>query len=256
MPLDVYRAQGRGGRGIRGSDAKEGDVLKSLFVAGTHDYLLCFSNRGQVYWLKVYQLPEASRTAHGPRDREPDRRSRTASAITNVLRVPEFDDEQLRVLRDARAARSRRRRSRPTRGPRRAASARSCSTRATSSSASAWRKPGDTIMLGTADGQAIRFDEAAARAMGRTASGVRGIRLRDGRPRGRHGRRRDADDASLLTVCENGYGKRTPLEDYPIKGRGGQGVINIQHRRAATAPWSAARCAATATTSCSSRRAA
>ena len=92
-PLDVYRTQGRGGRGIIGSETKEGDVVQSLFVAGTNDHVLCFSNRGQVYWLKVYNLPEANRTSAGRAmsnliELQPGER------ITNVLRVVEFDKER------------------------------------------------------------------------------------------------------------------------------------------------------------------
>jgi DNA gyrase subunit A len=224
VPLEVYRAQGRGGRGIKGSEAKEGDVLKSLFAAVTHDHLLCFSNHGKVYWLKVYNLPEASRTSKGraiknllPLEESED--------ITNVLRVPAFDGESSvffatrngTVKKTALEAYSR-----PKKGGIRAIvldeGDEVVGVRLT--------KPGDTLVLCSKNGQAIRFDEAAARQMGRTSRGVRGIRLR-------------ADDkvvgvvvadpaATLITACAAGYGKRTPLEDYPIKGRGGQGVINIR----------------------------
>jgi DNA gyrase subunit A len=224
VPLEVYRAQGRGGRGIKGSEAKEGDVLKSLFAAVTHDHLLCFSNHGKVYWLKVYNLPEASRTSKGrainnllPLEEKED--------ITNVLRVPAFDAESSvffatkngTVKKTALEAYSR-----PKRGGIRAIlldeGDEVVGVRLT--------RPGDTLVLCSKHGQAIRFDEAAARQMGRTSRGVRGIRLL-------------AEDtvvgvvvadpkATLITGCEAGYGKRTPLEDYPIKGRGGQGVINIR----------------------------
>ncbi len=224
VSLDVYRAQGRGGRGIRGSEAKEGDVLKSLFAAVTHDHLLCFSNRGKVYWLKVYNLPEASRNSKGrairnllPLEEGED--------ITNVLRVPEFDTESS-VFFATRGGTVKKTRleaySRPKKGGIRAIllddGDEVVGVRLT--------RPGDTIVLCSQAGQAIRFDEAAARQMGRTSRGVRGIRLL-------------GDDkvvgivvadpnATLITACEAGYGKRTPLEDYPIKGRGGQGVINIR----------------------------
>jgi len=225
VPLDVYRAQGRGGRGIKGSEAKEGDVLKSLFVAGTHDYVLNFSNKGKVYWLKVYNLPEASRTSKGRAianllPLEP------GETITNVLRVMEFDQTSY-VFFATRGGTVKKTKleaySRPKKGGIRAilldgedevVGVSLC-------------KPGDTIVIASRDGQAIRFDEAAARQMGRTSYGVRGIKLL-------------GDDkvvgcvvasdpnATLITGCEAGYGKRTPLEDYPIKGRGGQGVIDIK----------------------------
>ena len=224
VPADIYRAQARGGRGVRGSDAKEGDALKSVFAAGTHDFLLCFSNRGKVFWLKVYTLPEGSRTSKG-RSIQNLLPMAEGEEITNVQRVVEFDSESCVffatrggvVKKTALEAYSR-----PKKG-------------------GIWAiqlsgddevvgvgltQPGDTIILATAQGRSIRFDEATARQMGRTARGVRGIRLR-------------ADDevvgmvvadpqASLLTGTETGHGKRTPVEQYPIKGRGGMGVIDIR----------------------------
>ncbi|MEO6710485.1 MAG: DNA gyrase subunit A [Planctomycetota bacterium] len=223
-PLDVYRTQGRGGRGIIGSDAKEGDVLKSLFVAGTHDFLLCFSNRGQVYWLKVYQVPEASRTSPG-RAMKNLIELADGEVITNVLRVPEFDNEHF-VFFATRGGTVKKtpleRYSRPKKGGIRAINLNDTDEVV----AVGLCKPGDTIVLGSALGKAIRFDEKAARSMGRTSFGVRGIRLREGD--------RVVDmivadpDAYILTACQHGFGKRTALAEYPVKGRGGQGVINTQ----------------------------
>ena len=228
VKLEEYRAQGRGGRGVKGTQSKEGDVLRSIFVANTHDYLLSFSNRGKVYWLKVYQLPEGSRTSQGRAIRNllPLEKDET---IHTVLRVPSFDGESSiffstkngtvkKTLLEAY--------SRPRSG-------------------GIWAiqldeddelvgvglsRPGDTIVLGTAAGKTIRFDEKAARSMGRTAHGVRGIKLL-GEDRvvgmivasGSEG-----PQGTVFTACENGYGKRTPLEEYPIKNRGGQGVNNIK----------------------------
>ena len=224
-PLEVYRAQGRGGRGIKGSEAKEGDVIKSLFAAVTHDYLLCFSNKGKVYWLKVYHLPEATRTSKG-RAINNLLPLEAGETVTNVLRVPEFDKESSiffatrkgTVKKTALEAYSR-----PKKGGIRAILLEEDDAVV----AVGLTRPGDTLVLCSADGQAIRFDEAAARSMGRTSYGVRGIRLL-------------GDDyvvglvvasnseASVITGCQAGHGKRTSLEDYPIKGRGGQGVINIK----------------------------
>jgi DNA gyrase subunit A len=225
VPLDAYRAQGRGGRGVRGSAAREGDVLKSLFVANTHDYLLCFSNRGKVYWLKVYQLPEGTRTSQGRAIRNLLPLG-DEEHIHTLLRVPDFDSESSvffatrkgtvkKTLLEAY--------SRPRQG-------------------GIWAiqldeddelvgvglsLPGDTILLGTANGKAIRFDEKAARAMGRQAHGVRGIKLiGDDHLVGMMVAR--DPEGTVFTACEKGYGKRTPLEEYPIKNRGGQGVINIK----------------------------
>ncbi len=224
VSLETYKAQGRGGRGIRGSDTKEGDAITSLFVAGTHDYLLCFSNRGQVYWLKVYTVPEASRTSAG-RAMSNLIEMQPGEKITNVLRVPAFDKESF-VFFATRSGTVKKTSleaySRPKKGGIRAILLEEndevvgvgvC-------------KAGDTIMLGTALGQAIRFDEKAVRSMGRTSFGVRGIRLREGDVV--VGMIVVSEAAFILTACEHGHGKRTPTDDYPIKGRGGLGVINIR----------------------------
>ncbi len=223
--METYRAQGRGGRGVKGGESKDGDVLRSLFVALTHDYVLFFSNLGKVYWLKVYQIPEGSRTSQGrairnllPLDE--------GEEISNVLRVQAFDSERFVVFgtkhgivkKTALEAYSR-----PKKNGIRAI----VLEEGDQVVGVGLCRPGDTVMIGTAKGQAIRFDEAAARAMGRTSRGVRGIKLRDG----------DQvvgvivvndQSATIITACEHGYGKRTSLDEYPIKGRGGQGVINIR----------------------------
>lgn len=223
-PLDVYRTQARGGRGIIGSDAKEGDVLDSLFVAGTHDYLLCFSNLGQVYWIKVYQVPEASRTSPG-RAMKNLINLGDGEKITNVLRVPEFDKEHSVFFATRQGTVKKtplERYSRPKKGGIRAIKLNDGDEVV----AVALCKAGDTLMLGSAQGKAIRFDEKAVRSMGRTSYGVRGIRLREA------DRVVDmlvaAPDQFILTACEHGHGKRTAVVEYPVKGRGGQGVINIQ----------------------------
>jgi DNA gyrase subunit A len=223
-PLDVYRTQGRGGRGIIGSETRDDDVVESMFVAGTHDYVLCFSNHGQVYWLKVYNLPEASRTSAG---RAISNLFALAEGerITNILRVPEFDAERSVFFATKRGTVKKtplEAYSRPKKGGIRAI----LLEEGDEVVGVGLCKAGDTIVLATAEGQAIRFEETEARSMGRTSYGVRGIRLL--------GEDRVVDmmvaslDTFLLSACENGFGKRTPIEDYPIKGRGGQGVINIQ----------------------------
>ena len=223
--LDVYRAQGRGGRGIQGSASREGDVLRSLFAANTHDYLLCFSNQGKVHWLKVYQVPEGSRASQGrairnllPLDE--------GEAIHTVLRVPSFDHEGgvFFATRNGTVKKTKLEAfSRPKRG-------------------GIWAirlgddddlvgvglcRPGDTILLGTAKGKAIRFDEKGVREMGRTAHGVRGIKLLGDDHVVGMMVAHDPEGA-VFCACEYGFGKRTPLDDYPIKNRGGQGVINIK----------------------------
>ena len=220
-----YRAQGRGGRGVKGSETKEGDVLRSIFVANTHDYVLCFSNRGKVYWQKVYQLPEGSRTSQGRAIRNllP---LESNEEIHTVLRVKAFDAESSIFF----ATKN---------GTVKKTSLESFSRPRT---AGIWAielsegdelvsvgisRPGDTILIGTSMGRAIRFDEAAARSKGRKARGVRGIKLKGGDRVVDMLVARDPEGL-VLTACERGYGKRTPISDYTTKGRGGQGVINIR----------------------------
>jgi DNA gyrase subunit A len=224
VPVDVYRAQGRGGRGIRGSETKDDDVLRTMFVAGTKDYLLCFSNTGKVHWLKVYQLPEATRTSKG-RSIANLLPLAEDEVITNILRVEEFDGESCVFFSTKRGVVKKtalEAYSRPKRGGIWAITL----EEGDEVVGVGLTQPGDTISLCTAGGRAIRFDELAARQMGRTARGVRGIKLL-----GEDqvvGMVVSQPGAAILTACETGYGKRTPLEDYPIKGRGGQGVINIR----------------------------
>jgi len=224
-PLGDYRAQGRGGRGVKGSETKEGDVLRSIFVALTHDYVLCFSNRGKVYWQKVYQLPEGSRTSQGRAIRNllP---LEANEEIHTVLRVKAFDAESSVFFATKH-------------GTVKKTSLESFSRPRT---AGIWAielnegdelvsvgiaRPGDSIILGTAKGRAIHFDEKAARSMGRQARGVRGIKLKDGDRVVDMLVARDPEGL-VLTACVRGFGKRTPVKDYPIKNRGGQGVINVK----------------------------
>ncbi len=225
VPLDVYRSQSRGGRGVKGSDAKEGDVLRSLFVACTHDYVLFFSNSGQVYWKKVYELPEANRTSKGRSIRNllPVEKD---EAITDVLRVANFDGERSVVFSTALGTIKKTSLEAYSR-PRTAGIIAIKLADDDKVVSVALSSPGDTIVIATAKGRAARFDEQAVRNMGRNAGGVRGIRLKGG----------DSvvgmvvtatEDATIVTACTNGYGKRTPIADYPIKGRGNMGVINIK----------------------------
>lgn len=224
LPLDTYRAQGRGGRGVKGSDAKEGDVLKSLFVTSTHDYLLFFSNMGQVFWRKAYDIPESGRQSKG-RSISNVLQLRDDERIETILRVPEFDSERFIVFATKRGLVKKtmlEAYSRPKKGGIRAI----LLEEGDEVVAVRLGKPGDTVIMATQLGRAMRFDETSARAMGRTTRGVRGIKLRD----------EDEvvsmviaeEGAFLLTACQHGYGKRTPIADYPIKGRGGQGVIDIR----------------------------
>ncbi len=224
LPLASYRRQGRGGKGIIGSTKKEGDFIEDLFVASTHDYILFFTNLGQCHWLKVYDIPQMSRQAKG-RAIVNVLQLRQNEAVAGFIPVREFDVKRQVVFvteggtikKTALKAFSR---------PKRGGIIAIRLTRGDNLIQVTISGGEDEIVLGTRDGKAIRFPESKVRSMGRAATGVRGIRLRPG----------DAvvgmalvdPNATLLTVCENGYGKRTGFAQYRTTGRGGQGIINIK----------------------------
>ena len=224
QPLADYQAQRRGGMGKSATAVKEEDFIEHLFVANTHDTILCFSNAGKVYWLKVYQIPVASRGARGrpvvnllPLDED--------ERITSILPVREYDEEHFVFMATAS-------------GTVKKTPLISFSRPRTAGLRALELDDGDhlvgtaitdgccDIMLFASDGKCMRFKESNVRAMGRTARGVRGMRLTTGRriisliiPQ---------PDTHILTASRNGYGKRTVVADFPLKGRGGQGVIAQQ----------------------------
>ena len=221
--IDSYRKQGRGGRGVRGHSAKEGDFLERLFVVSTHDTLLFFTNRGRVYWMRVYEIPVMSRASRG---RSIANLVQMGEGETQraVLAVREFEESYVffatangTVKKTPMQAYSR---------PR-ANGIIAINLDADDQLVNVVRTSGeDEIVLGTRRGMAIRFDEGDVRPMGRSARGVRGMTL-------------GPDDeivslvsldetGSVLTVCENGFGKRTAVDEYRKTRRGGKGVINIK----------------------------
>ena len=224
MPIDTYRKQGRGGKGVIGSDTKEGDFLEHLFVASTHDYLLFFTSKGVCHWLKVYSIPAMSRQSKGRNvinllQLEKD------ETITSIINVREFDDTRQLVMATQNGVVKKTVLS--AYGNPRANGVIAIKLDDNDSLIGAAITSGDDdIILGTRDGMAIRFHESDARTMGRVSRGVRGIKLRDN----------DAvvdmviaeEGASLLTICEKGYGKRTDLADYRVQSRGGLGLIDIK----------------------------
>ncbi len=221
--LDVYRAQRRGGKGKAAASVKEEDFIDKLIIANTHATILCFSSFGKVYWKKVYELPQASRTARGKpivnllplvegerinailpvRDYDPDKyvlmvtsngtvkktslQNFSRPRANGIIAVDLLEDDRLIGVDITDGERD--------------------------------------VMLISSAGKAVRFNEKAVRPMGRGARGVRGIRLGEGH---------DVialiivEEGDVLTVTEKGFGKRTPIEEYPLRGRGGQGVISIQ----------------------------
>jgi DNA gyrase subunit A len=199
QPVSDYQAQRRGGRGKAATSVKDEDFVDKLFVANTHDTLLCFSDHGKLYWLKVYQLPQASRGSRGKPivNLLPLQEGERISAM---LSIKEFEEGKFVIIAVA-------------------------------------LDPGDKlvgvaitdgtkdILLFTTGGKAIRFVEDEVRAMGREAAGVRGVKLSDEQ---RVNALIVADRGFILTASQNGFGKLTPLEDFPTHGRGGQGVIALQ----------------------------
>jgi DNA gyrase subunit A len=222
--VNTYRSQGRGGKGVKGMESKENDYITTMFVASTHTYILFFTNTGRCYWLKVYKIPEAGRASRGKPiinliDLKPEEK------IASFVPVKEFDNDHFIV----------------------AATKNGVINKQPLSAYSNVRRDGinainlddndvvieckltdgdSNIILGTLNGQAVRFHESAVRELGRNTRGVKGITLKEN----------DKvvsliivnENDTILTVTENGYGKKTPVEDYRKTNRGGSGIINIK----------------------------
>ncbi len=224
QPLADYQAQRRGGMGKSSTNLKDEDWVEHLLVASSHDTILCFTDMGKVYWLKVYQIPEASRQSRGrpmvnllPLDDN--------ERVTNILKVSEYSDDRFIFMATARGTVKKTVLSAFSRP-------RSTGLRAVELDeddhlvGTAITSGQSTVMLFADSGKAVRFDENDVRAMGRTARGVRGIRIGE----------KDAvialiipeDGGKVLTVSQNGFGKQTLIDEYPVKGRGGLGVIAMQ----------------------------
>ncbi len=228
MPVDAYRVQRRGGRGVSGQNLKEEDYVKNLFIASTHDYVLFFTNRGRVHRRKGYLIPEAGRTARGTNivnilPLEPEER------VTAMLLTRDFPDNEYLAM--------------VTRGgtvkrlqlsavyTARKAGIRVLSLDEGDELIGVMRTTGrDNLLIATRNGMAICFAETDVRPMGRDAAGVRGIRLGEGDSV--IGAAVAQEGKTLLTVTENGYGKRTPVESYlrgeELQSRGGKGMRNYR----------------------------
>ena len=223
QPVTEYQTQRRGGRGRSATSVKDEDFVEKLFVANTHDTVLCFSNRGKVYWLKVYKLPQAGHNARGkpmvnllPLEE--------GEKINAVLPVQQYDEQHFVFMATSQ-------------GTVKKTPLTAFSRPRTSGIIAVDLRDNDRlvgvaltdgqreVILCTSGGKAIRFHEEEVRAMGRDASGVRGVKLDPGQELialivcG---------EGNVLTASENGYGKLTPLDDFPKHGRGGQGVIALQ----------------------------
>jgi DNA gyrase subunit A len=207
LPINTYRSQHRGGKGVSGGSTHENDFIEHFFIASTHAYLLCFTTRGQVYWLKVYDIPQMSRTSAG-RAIANVLSLKEEEKITSVVPVRRFEAETYLLMATRRGVVKKTALSEYSR-PKSGGIIGISLDEGDTLMDVVLTRAGDQVILSTRQGMAIRFDEADARAMGRNTRGVRGIDLREG----------DeviglvvADpEGYLLTVCENGYGKRTPF---------------------------------------------
>ncbi|AMV40769.1 DNA gyrase subunit A [Planctomyces sp. SH-PL62] len=227
QPPSTYRAQGRGGRGITAANTREGDFLEHMFVALTHDYLLFFTDHGKVFWLKVYDLPIATRTSGG-RAIVNLLQVSEGEKITGIVPVRKFrDDESLMMV--TRRGTVKKTELTAFRRPLGRGIIALGLDEGDQLIGVARTKVGDQVILSTREGMAVRFDESCVRSMGRPAHGVRGINLEEGdEVVGMIVANGQEDPASLLTVCENGFGKRTLLSEYRSQNRGGKGLIDIK----------------------------
>jgi DNA gyrase subunit A len=225
LPLSTYRQQRRGGVGVTGMEMKEDDYIEHLFVSSTHDYLLFFTNRGKVYRLKVYELPEASRTARG-RALVNLLPLREGERVQSVLATRDFGEGKYLVFA-TRNGMVKKTEFGAYNTPIKADGIIAINIRDDDELVAVRRTSGhDDIIMVSRSGQAARFNETQVRPMGRDTSGVRGMNVSQ---KGNAVLVMDVarDDQELLVVTENGYGKRTPISDYPVKGRGTMGVKTI-----------------------------
>ena len=226
LPLATYRTQKRGGVGVTGMDMKEDDYIEHLFVSSTHDYLLFFTNRGKVYREKVYDLPEASRTAKG-RALVNVLPLREGEEVRAVLATRDFSEGKYLVFA-TRKGQIKKTEFQAYNTPIKADGIIAINIRDDDELVAVRRTGGeDDIIMVSRSGQAARFNEKEARPMGRDTGGVRGMNVSrgDNRVLAMDVAR---DDTELFVVTENGYGKRTAIADYPVKGRGTMGVKTIQ----------------------------
>ena len=228
IPVSTYRAQNRGGRGITGMRTKDEDFVESLFVASTHSYILVLTDRGHCVWLKVHEIPRGTRQARG-------------RPIVNVVDIPyghkvaevvpvrEFDEDHY-LLSITRKGLTKKTALSAYSRPRKGGIIAMNVLKDDQLIKAAITGGDDRVIIATKHGQAVYFEENKVRAMGRNSQGVRGVSLQGDdvvvgmvvvKPE-------DVEQSHLLTVCANGYGKRTPVPEYRLTNRGGKGVINIK----------------------------
>ncbi|MFH1400174.1 MAG: DNA gyrase subunit A [Nanoarchaeota archaeon] len=222
MPLEAYRLQRRGGVGVIGTTHTDDDFVEHVFIANTHSHLLCFTDQGQLHWLKVYRIPEGSRYSKGKAIVNL-LELKAGERITSVVPIKDFSSGYLvLVTRNGLIKKTQLSAfSNPRHG-----GIKAIRLLEGDSLISAFATDGEqTILIATADGKAARFSEDDVRPQGRTSQGVKGVRLK---PRDRVVAAVIANETdTLLTITRNGFGKRTRVDEYRLIGRGGQGVRNI-----------------------------
>ncbi len=225
--ISTYRAQRRGGKGRIGMRTREEDFLSHLFVASTHAYIMIFTDRGRAYWLKVHEIPDVGPGGKGKAiaNLVAMEEGERIAALLAVKEFPEQEDQQF-VVMGSRKGIIKKTDLSSFRNPRAGGIIAMGVEEGDAVIAVEISDGKEQIFLGTRDGMAIRFDETDVRPMGRTAYGVRGISLRDGDEV--VGMEVVREGGTLLTVAQNGYGKRTELDEYRVQSRGGVGIINIQ----------------------------
>jgi DNA gyrase subunit A len=225
QPLEDYSAQKRGGRGKQATAMKEEDFIEKLFIANTHDYILCFSNRGQVYWIKVYEVPQGSRGSRGKPFINMLQLGE-GEKINAILPVKEFDEGHFIFMATSSGIVKKTPLSDFSRPMKRGIIAINLDEDDYLIGVDITDGQHD-VMLFTDGGKAVRFDEAAVRATGRVSRGVMGVRLGKGQ-KVISLLVAENETQSVLTATENGYGKRTSIAEYTRHGRGTQGMIAIQ----------------------------
>ncbi len=224
VPLEEYKSQKRGGIGVIGIETKGEDDINDILITQTHNYLLFFTNKGRIHWLKTYKIPEAGRYSSGKAIVNLLELSDNSEQVTSWVSVKEFNENEFlsMITKNGIVKRSSLMDySNPRKG-----GIIGINLRENDNLVSVLKTTGkESILIATKNGLAIRFDELDAREIGRTGTGVIGIRMKD----------KDevvsatiCNKPAILTITQNGFGKRTPLEEYRIQGRGGHGVINIK----------------------------
>ena len=225
VPTDTYRQQRRGGKGVMGMNTKDEDFVEHVFTASTHDYLLCFTEAGRMYWLKAYRVPEGSRQSRG-RSLANVLQMTQDEKLAAIICVRDLDDDQHQLLMATKLGVVKKTVLSAYKNVR-VAGINAIKIDEADQLIGVVLTDGDNdVMLSMRNGKAIRFHERGARSMGRVSRGVRGVRL-------------EGDDhvvsvdivdkeASMMAITENGYGKRTSFDEYRTQSRGGKGIISIQ----------------------------